>query len=66
MNIVLDRLEGKVAQPMQHAGEGGGPIRSTVVQVVSPASRTLTEQVLAGARTDAVPLPAVMAENTNN
>jgi len=48
---LLDRLEGKVSQPV--TGEGGGPIKSEVtINVNSEKAKTLTEQVLAGKGTE--------------
>ena len=30
---ILDRIEGKVAQPMEHAGAGGIPLAAPIIQV---------------------------------
>jgi hypothetical protein len=48
---LLDRLEGKVAQPV--TGEGGGPIKSEItINVNSEKAKALTEQVLEGKGTE--------------
>ena len=46
---ILDRLEGKVTQPI--GGEGGGPIRAQII-VQSDHAKQLAEQVLNGKGTE--------------
>lgn len=33
-NALMDRVDGKVAQPLQHSGTDGAPLTPTVIQVV--------------------------------
>ncbi len=45
---LLERLEGKVTQPV--SGEGGGPI-AVKIEVVSEQAKKFTEEIVKGART---------------
>ena len=41
----LERIEGKVKQPLEHTGAGGKSIR---IEVVSPKARELTQRLING------------------
>ena len=47
----LDRLEGKVAQPVEIGGNDGEPINA-IIQVVSENSKALTREIINGKRTE--------------
>lgn len=38
-NAIVERLEGKVADRVQHTGDGGGPIQINVIRGVDPRKR---------------------------
>ena len=41
----LERIEGKVKQPLEHTGAGGRPIK---IEVVSPKAKELTQRLIDG------------------
>lgn len=39
VNIILDRLEGKVADKVQLTGEGGGPVQINIIRGTDPRKK---------------------------